>query len=70
MPLIEINKQTWVIQGEANIGILTYEGRLVTHFLSAMHSSRQRFSNKQRILIPTCRNTDMQVGLMTLAMLK
>jgi glyoxylase-like metal-dependent hydrolase (beta-lactamase superfamily II) len=27
MQLIEINKQTWVIQGGANIGVLAYEGR-------------------------------------------
>src|SRR5438874_6520314 len=27
MQLIEINKQTWVIQGGANIGVLAHEGR-------------------------------------------
>jgi hypothetical protein len=27
MQLIEINKQTWVIQGRATIGILAYVGR-------------------------------------------
>lgn len=27
MQLIEMNKQTWIIQGGANIGILAYEGR-------------------------------------------
>ena len=34
MQLIEINKQTWVIQGRATIGILAYVGRSLSNHLS------------------------------------
>ncbi len=68
MQLIEINKQTWVIQGGANIGVLAYEGRclLIDSGMDKDAFLTPEILDKHRIPF----YTDMQLGLMTLATLK